>query len=687
MALERKELVNYAMNFISAGEYEDVGEADCLILEYLFENARIRIPEEREFFVEVNCGGIMHHILRKRAEQFASDFEQNGLERGIAALAYTGFRDFGHTSAEWKSVISLGIAGLRDRAADYREKYASDPRRAAYYSRVVRVYDAALRFMARAADAARECGREEMARGLYGLCKHAPSNLFEAMQTAFVYYSMQQMFDGTILRTLGRPDSLFYPFFVKEERERAEELVATFIKEADALKATANIPFALGGTDSEGNSLVNELSYLILDTYRKAKTSNVKLHLLCSENTPRDIIEAGLCAVREGNNSIVFMSDSKIIESLEKLGEAREDAVDYHVVGCYECGGDGEVTCSCNARVNIPKALELALCGGRDMLTGELIGLECEENYADFDSLYREFERQLTHLCSCAMKATDLCESHYRHIHSSPILSGTYTSALEAGGDVYCDYAAKYNNSSVNALGLATAVDSLAAIRRAVYEEELLTLGELVDILRSDWEGREPLRLLIKNKYPKFGTNDKKTDAFARSITDTLAREISGKPNVKGGVYRLGLFSIDWRWPFGERTGASADGRHAHDTISQNASATFGADKDGASSHLLSVTNIDASNTPNGTITDIDLHCSAVAGENGLKALCSTLLGYFKLGGFAVHYNILDTETLKDAKLHPEQYPNLQVRLCGWNVLFSTLSEREKDEFIARSQR
>ncbi len=120
---------------------------------------------------------------------------------------------------------------------------------------------------------------------------------------------------------------------------------------------------------------------------------------------------------------------------------------------------------------------------------------------------------------------------------------------------------------------------------------------------------------------------------------------------------------------------------------SQNSTASFGADIDGATSHLLSASSIDASDTPNGHIVDIDLHSSAVKGENGLKTAVSTLRTYFSLGGFGVHYNVLDTETLKDAKAHPEKYPNLQVRLCGWNVLFSTLSEKEKDEFIVRSMR
>ena len=130
----------------------------------------------------------------------------------------------------------------------------------------------------------------------------------------------------------------------------------------------------------------------------------------------------------------------------------------------------------------------------------------------------------------------------------------------------------------------------------------------------------------------------------------------------------------------------AADGRKAKEPISQNADATFGADKEGATAHLSSVAYLDASRTPNGTVVDIDLHTSAVAGENGLNAMLGTLEGFIKLGGFAVQYNVLNAEVLKDAKKYPEKYPSLQVRLCGWNVLFASLSDKEKDEFIMRSE-
>ena len=669
------------------GKEIDAFENDCDLIVFLLENCEITLPQQSRFFVRVNCGDLACHFYRCRARQFKHLLHDEGLDDGIDALAYTGSYDFSHTSVEWESVISLGIYGLRNRIEEYARINREKDSTKGFYRNLLKVYNAALAFMKRAADIAIASGKTEMANGLYHLCSGGPSNLYEALQTVIVYYTLQFFFDGSYLRTLGRLDSLFESVYRKEEKDYARGLFLDFMREIDTLDAPSNIPFAICGSDEDGNDLTNELSYLWVDIYREVQPSNTKFHILCTPKTPDRLLEKAFDCIRGGNNSIVFMSDATVIESLKLQGAERADAVRYHVVGCYECGAEGELTCSCNARVNIPKALELALTGGKDMLTGKQIGLENSGMFESYEELEREFERQLRYLCACAMKATDLYEANYRAIHSAPILSGTYLSALERGGDLYCDYTAKYNSSSLNGIGLATAADSLAAIKKAVYEDRRLTLREFTQVLIRDWDGWEYLRLMIRNKYPKYGQGDKNVDAIAKRIVDVLSNAVSYKPNAKGGRYRLGLFSINWRWEFGEKTAATANGRHAGESLSQNASASFGADRDGATAHLLSVAALDSTKTPNGTIADIDLHASAVRGQNGMKALVVALKTYFELGGFGVHYNVLDTEVLKDAKQNPDQYPNLQVRLCGWNVLFSSLSEKEKDEFIERSMR
>ena len=668
----------------------DIWESDCNIRVCLLDACQpecMEILDDNRFFIKLNHPRLQFEPHVRRRKTYQDEIARSPLAAGEAALAYTGSWDFSHTCPEWESILSLGISGLRHRITEFLNREGLSARQQHFYTHLLRVYDAALRFMARTADFARMQNKQEMADGLEHLLTQPPQNLFEAMQTTLVYYALQWDFDTSVPRTFGRLDTLFYSFYEKETPEKADKLVRDYLLALNTLRFSANIPFAIGGTDTAGNSTANALSYLLLDWYARLNTDDIKLHILCAQNTPEDLIQNAFRAIRSGRNAIVFMGDEKVIESLKNIGATPEDAARYHVVGCYECGAYGEITCSCNAKINLPKALEYALNQGNDLITKEKIGLPNDGQFTSFEALFAECKRQIRHLCHCAMKITDHYERHYDTIQSSPILSGTYLSALEKGGDIYAASTARYNNSSLNGVGLATLTDSLAAIRKLVYEERRLSLSQVTEILKTNWQNQEPLRLLIKNKFPKYGNGDERTDALAREIVDTLADCVSGKPNQKGGVWRLGLFSINWRWTLGQKTGASMDGRKQGDSFSQNTSASFGADREGATAHLLSAASINTARTPNGAIVDLDLHASAVQGDAGLKALTATLRTYFSLGGFAVHYNILDTETLKAAKAHPEKYPNLQVRLCGWNVLFSTLSEQEKDEFIARSSK
>lgn len=686
MTETRAELSAYIKSHAVIPDESDVLCADAKNIIHMLDNCEITLNDANSFFVSVDTDYLNAAVISQRAAELPRTDEDKALTDGITACAFSGIYDFSHTMPEWDTILRLGFNGLRERLCEFKSRNSSDAMKNRFYTACIEVWDAALRFLGRAAQKALESGRSDIANGLAAISERPPETLFEALQTILAYYTFQHKISGTNLRSLGRLDSLLYPFFLKEKREDAVRMLHDFIREIDTLRAPANIPFALGGSDQDGKPLLNELSYILLEAYEKVPATNTKLHLLCTKDIPDDFLGIAFRSIRNGKNSILFISDEKIIESLEKLGAAKSDARDYHVVGCYECGARDELTCSCSSRVSIPKAVETALNGGRDMLTGKQIGPENSGRFDSFEEFFAEFVRQLLFFTDQAVKVTDSYEKDYGKLHSEPFMSSVYESSVEKGADLYCSYAAKYNNSSINAIGLGTAVDSLAAIRRLIFEEKAMTLDKLTEILKNDWSGFEPLRLKIKNRYPKYGTGDAKTDQLAKRIVDILGKAIDGRPNAKGGVYRLGTFSIDWRWAFGKATAASADGRHSGETISQNTSASFGADKKGAVEHLISAASIDASLTPNGSIVDIDLHSSAVAGYNGINALITSLKTYFALGGFAVHYNVLDTKVLEAAREHPEDYPNLQVRLCGWNVLFSSLSDKEKDEFIARSK-
>ena len=658
-------------------------ERDCENIVFLLENCEVSIPLGNRFFGEILAEKIQKRVYEKRARILAPEVEQESDRLGARLYAYTGKYDFSHTCPYWEDILELGIYGLWERLGQHLER-ESDPERAAFYRGCRSVYGAALALLERAAAQARAQGQLEMAGGLEGLAKRAPQNLLERLQTMIVYYALQHAVEGTFLRTLGRLDALLWPY-VQAEGRGAEAMLSDFIREIDTLRAPANIPFAIGGKDRSGARTHLPLAFLLLDIYGREQTTNTKLHVLCDEGTPEALVKKALSLIRSGKNSIVFMSTDTAVKGLTALGAKARDAENYHVVGCYECGAEGELTCSCNARANLAKAVEVTLGGGRELQTGEVLFEGLATEYATFDAFYADFLRVCESFALRAMEATDRWERVVARLHAAPFLSATYPSALAAGGDLYGKCTAKYNNSSLNLLGLATAVDSLAAIRTLVFEQGRLTLLELREILASDWVGAEPLRLYAKNRCLKFGTGDRATDALAVALIERIAAAVNGRANVKGGVWRLGTFSIDWRWSFGAHTAATPDGRREGEPLSQNTSATFGAEREGATAHLLSVSSFSHTLTPNGSIADIDLHESAVSGENGLTAMHSALCGYLARGGLAVHYNVLNTEVLRAARRDPDAYPHLQVRLCGWNVLFASLSDREKDEFIARA--
>ena len=683
--MDRTQLLEHVYNNVFVEDNEDVFEKDCENIEFILDNCEITIAKNNYFFVETNGCELQHKVYCERANELRKQMNNVKTQIGVSVRAYTGIFDFSHTCPYWEDIIENGLYGLRQRILENLQNPKNSKEANRFFNGCKKVYDASIRFLKRASEVARLEDKIQMADGLLFLSENKPQTFYHRLQMFLVFYTLEHFIEGTYLRTLGRLDSLLYPYYLKENKESANDLIEKFISEIDRLNAPANIPFALGGDNENRESLVSELTYKILEVYGKLNTCNTKMHILCNDKTPDDLLKRAFELVRAGKNSICFISDDVAIESLEKLGAERKDAYRYHVVGCYECGAEGEIASTCNARVNLPKALEVLLNNGEDVFTGtKLVEVNTQE-IDSFDTLLKEFKKIILEFSDRAMTATNFWEKNYCKIHASPFLSSTYPSSIEKGGDLYCSYTAKYNNSSLNALGLATAVDSLAAIRQLVFEEKKYTLLEFANILKSNWENQEVLRLQIKNNYPKYGVGDARTDDLARQIIESLSSFINRKANVKGGVWRLGTFSIDWRWEFGSYTHATADGRKAGETLSQNTSATFSIDKQGATGHLLSATSFPHTLTPNSSVVDLDIHISAVRGENGLDALVSTLKTYFQRKGLAVHYNILDTEVLKQAKINPSQYPNLQVRLCGWNVLFSSLSEKEKDEFIKRA--
>jgi len=229
---------------------------------------------------------------------------------------------------------------------------------------------------------------------------------------------------------------------------------------------------------------------------------------------------------------------------------------------------------------------------------------------------------------------------------------------------------------------LANAADSLVAVKRLVYDENRLTMPELVRVLNDDWKGLERLRLYAQNRLPKWGNNNDEADGVAKGITDFYTSYINGMPNNRGGIFVASMFSLDNNIRWGRKLGALPDGRRAGTYLSKNIGAMTAMDRAGVTAHIESVTKLDFTDIPNGSSLDIYLHPSAVSGEQGIESIVSLVKTFFTRGGFGIQFNIFDVNTLREAQRDPRKYATLQVRVCGWNVYFITLGAEAQEQFI-----
>ena len=367
------------------------------------------------------------------------------------------------------------------------------------------------------------------------------------------------------------------------------------------------------------------------------------------------------------------------------VGIEEKDALNYVPIGCYEPAVWGmEIGCTGNGGINLAKAVEYVINDGVDLKSGvrvmpKRIEINCFDDFLSAVKLY------ITLMCEQSLNYISSIEKHYSEINPDPILSSMYDESIRRGIDVY-EGGAKYNNSSMYFYSIASLVDSLASVKRLVYDEKLISFGELCKLLKNNWQGGEKLRLRALNLKEKYGNNNPCADELTKEITDFCASLVNNKPNGRGGVFKAALFSIDRYVKMGELTMATPDGRLAGEILSKNLCSTVSMDKNGITALINSVTKIDHSKFPNGSVLDILLHPSAVSGDDGLEAFLAILKIYMSKGGFALHGNVFDAKILKAAQNDPQKYATLQVRVCGWNAYFVNLSKSEQDAFIKQAE-
>ncbi len=671
------------------------------------ERGRIAVDPLDWFADKVDHGNIVRRTRDAWHEEARAGVvreEAGWLDHCFRLGVVKGGLDMGHISPGWERMFAGGLLALMGSARENRQRLGDDAtaEQLAFYDAIEIVYGATIRFSDRLADLAEALigeypQHESRLRAVAGVCRRVPANaprtLHEVLQFAWLMHEMIEM-EGEHVRSAGHFDRIFEPYYRADidagrlTREQAKELVKFFWhKHYARTRGSHNGKnFVFGGQDAAGVAIANDLTDLAFEAYDDLNTPDPKLSVRFTPETPDRVNRRVADLIRRGRNSFVLMNDTPAIEALVKRGKTLEDARSYLPIGCYEPAVDGkEVGCTMNIVVNLAKAFELALHDGVDPLSGERVGPRTgdPEAFAGFAELRQAYERQLEFVVTRAVEYVAAHERAWPRINPSPLIAGTIDDCIAVGKDVG-EGGARYNSVGCVGVALANTCDALLGVKQAVYDERRFTMRESLDALRDDFDGREPMRLYFLNRVPKWGNGIPEADALGKSIADHYCSTVHSLRNGRGGPVQAALFTLDYRTTMGKRTGALPDGRRACTPLAPGVGAMSGRDRNGVTALLGSVSSLDFTETPNGSVVDVTLHPTSVAGEDGLDAMVSLIKTFFARGGYALQCNVFDAEMLRDAQRHPERYASLQIRVTGWSVYFNTLSKTEQDGFIER---
>ena len=615
-----------------------------------------------------------------------------------------GGLDAGHISPGWENMYAGGLSGQIEQARMCRKRLGAEatPEQTAFYQAVEIVYQATIalaqRLTEQAERMAAECPQHAARlRQVAAVCRrvpaHSPQTFHQALQFAWLMHELIEM-EGEYVRSMGHFDRTYYPYYQADlqagrlTREQARELIQfLWIKYHARTRGHSNGKnFCFGGQYPDGADVTNELTYVALEAYEQLNTPDPKLSVRFYPGTPRALYRRVADLIRRGHNSFVLMNDVPAIEGLLKRGKTLEDARQYLPIGCYEPAVEGkEAACTMNLVINLAKGLELALHDGLDPLSGQQLGPHTGDprQFADFEQLYAAYRAQIDWIVERSVAYVGAFERQWPQINPSPLIAGTIEDCLARGKDIG-QGGPRYNAVGCVGLALANACDGLLALKKAVFDEGRTSMAQVLAALQRDYEDDEPLRQYLLNSVPKWGNNDPESDALARRIADDYCAQVHTLRNARGGPCQAALFSLDYQWTMGAASGATPDGRKARTSLSPGVGSSAGMDKRGVTALMNSVTALDFSETPNGTVLDVTLHPSAVQGDEGLEAFATLIETYFARGGYAVQFNVVDAETLRDAQRYPERYGSLQIRVTGWSVYFVTLSREEQEQFIVR---
>lgn len=631
------------------------------------------------------------------AGEFAADFSGIILKKGFKAL---------------KEEATLRLNELdREDISNFEQRL--------FYQSVIICCDAAKvlsdRYAAKALELSKEekdTERQKELLKIAEICSRVPYESARSYQEAIqaVWFTQVLLYteENAPAFTIGRPDQYLYPYYEADlkagaitETEAQELLECLWIKMAEMIYAISEAssvyysgyqPFhglTVGGIQQNGETGVNDISYMALhatmDTRMHVPTINVRVN----DNTPEEFLIKVTELVELGTGQPAIFFDKNAMAILKKNGIPEEDLWDWCVAGCVEPQIQGKTSLwDEGGRYSYATAVEWALYDGYSKILGRQIGLKTGDprkfkSYGEFENAV---EKQLSFMIQMACLNCNVIERAHQLRMPKPFKSLCVEGCMESGADIM-NGGAKYNlGPGIEATGVADLADSLAAIKKLVYEDKVIDMSTLIDVLDKDFEEHEDLRQMLISGAPKYGNDDDYVDSIARKFVSLSCDYCEQYKGLNGSKFLNGVVPVIANLPHGLTTWALPSGRKATVPLADGISPYVGYDKNGPSSVIKSVCKVDHIKNGVGTLLNVKLSPSLIKSVTDKKNLISLLKSEGDLGGYHVQFNVVSTETLRQAQKTPQNYADLLVRIAGYSAYFVELREDAQESIIARTE-
>ncbi|EKQ56846.1 MULTISPECIES: glycyl radical protein [unclassified Clostridium] len=637
-----------------------------------------------------------------------------------------------HIAVNYETVLKLGLINYKERTEKkLKELDLTDYRnldKSYFYRAILIVLDAVADFAKRYADLAliladkeadanRKAELIEMSRILNKVPNYPAETFHEAVQSLWMIHLVLQIESNGHSLSYGRMDQYLNPFYENDlklglitEAGATELLTNLWLKTftINKIRSWSHTRFSagsplyqnvtVGGQTVDKKDAVNPLSYLILKSVAQTKLPQPNLTVRYHRGLSDDFMKECIEVVRLGFGMPAFNSDEVIIPSFIEKGVDEKDAYNYSAIGCVEVAVPGKwgYRCTGMSFLNFPKSLLIALNDGVDLESGtklcEGVGhfkdmTSFDEVMKAWDKIIREFTRHSVIIDSCADLAIE-------EVTADILCSALTADCIERGLNLK-EGGAVYDFISDLQVGIANLGDSLAAIKKCVFEDKSFTPAQVWNALINNFEGEEGKNIqdILINDAPKYGNDDDYIDLLLREAYDIYIDEIKKHKNTRygrgpiGGCYYAGTSSISANVPQGAGTLATPDGRKAGEPLAEGCSPSHAMDKNGPTSVFKSVSKLPTHDITGGVLLNQKVTPQMLSKEEDRMKLILLIRTFFnRLEGFHVQYNVVSRDTLLDAQKNPEKYRDLIVRVAGYSAFFNVLSKQTQDDIIERTE-